>query len=144
MCSSDLWPSQVTLTAGADRPALVRLTEKGLYRWYAGCCRTPVANTISPKLPFVGVLRNFIAATDAELDARFGPATGVQGRFAVGGCPPGAHASASFAIIAASIGLLTSGYWAGGARPTPLFREDGTPVTQAYVLTMSEREALPR
>jgi hypothetical protein len=36
---------------------LMRLSEKGLLRWYAGCCDTPLFNTMAtPKVPFVGVL----------------------------------------------------------------------------------------
>src|SRR5262245_25612243 len=38
-------PAQLEFTAGADRLACLRLTPKGLLRWYASCCRTPIGNT---------------------------------------------------------------------------------------------------
>src|ERR1700761_995518 len=48
-------PAAISFTKGKDRIAGLRLTEKGLYRWYATCCNTPVGNTMSPALPFVGI-----------------------------------------------------------------------------------------
>src|SRR4051812_45695184 len=39
-------PSQVTLSTGADQLRCVRLSPKGLYRWYAGCCNSPLGNTL--------------------------------------------------------------------------------------------------
>lgn len=38
----------------------VRLTEKGLHRWYADCCKTPIGNTMGSKMPFMGVIHNFM------------------------------------------------------------------------------------
>lgn len=50
-------PHVVTLTRGAEHLSVLRLTPKGLLRWYAGCCGTPIANTLSgPALPFVGLV----------------------------------------------------------------------------------------
>ena len=42
-----LTPSQLTLTEGREHLRCLRLKEKGLMRWYAGCCNTPVANTLA-------------------------------------------------------------------------------------------------
>lgn len=50
-------PSAVAITQGAEHLANLRLTPKGLLRWYAGCCKTPIANTLNgPGLPFVGMV----------------------------------------------------------------------------------------
>src|SRR5687768_6868112 len=54
------WPACLTLTAGADALGLVRLSPKGLYRFYAGCCRAPVGNTLGPRWPFIGVMAGLI------------------------------------------------------------------------------------
>jgi hypothetical protein len=55
-----LWqttPDKVKIDEGAVHMRLMRLTSKGVLRWYAGCCGTPLFNTMAtPKLPFVGVL----------------------------------------------------------------------------------------
>ncbi|MDA9865410.1 DUF6151 family protein [bacterium] len=46
-------PDGVRLTKGIDQLVWMRLTEKGPLRWYAKCCRTPMANTLSSRaLPF--------------------------------------------------------------------------------------------
>src|SRR5688572_22885083 len=38
-------PAKLRLTRGAEYLACVRLSDDGVYRWYAGCCNTPIANT---------------------------------------------------------------------------------------------------
>ncbi len=137
------WPARVRLEVAGPPLALMKLSEKGLHRWYAACCRTPLANTMaSPRMPFTGVLRRAIDADDARLDALYGPARGVQGRFAVGGCPPGAHPSASLGIIGNAVGLIVRGAFAGGHAPSPFFGPDGQPVVAPLVLSPEERRAL--
>ena len=41
-------PSQVRFTAGEAHIACMTLTPRGIYRWYADCCRTPLGNTFGP------------------------------------------------------------------------------------------------
>jgi hypothetical protein len=50
-------PAQVRFTAGGDRLACMRLTGKGMRRWFAACCRTPIGNTMaSAGMAFVGMI----------------------------------------------------------------------------------------
>ena len=50
-------PQAVQFTRGAENLACVRLTPKGLMRWYARCCNTPIGNTLSNyRMSFVGLL----------------------------------------------------------------------------------------
>jgi hypothetical protein len=44
----------------------LRLTRKGIYRWYSQCCNTPIANTVGIKLPLVTVYQDFILAEQGE------------------------------------------------------------------------------
>ena len=61
-------PANVAIASGADRIAAVRLTDKGLVRWYAGCCNTPIGNTMAASgVPFIGVVQAFIAAPSSAL-----------------------------------------------------------------------------
>ena len=66
---TELWqttPDRVTITRGADRLAIQQLSPKGLYRWYATCCATPMFNTLrSPRLAFVGLLADRLDDTAA-------------------------------------------------------------------------------
>ncbi|MFD1343474.1 DUF6151 family protein [Litorisediminicola beolgyonensis] len=50
-------PRALRITKGETSLKAFRLSKKGVLRWYAGCCGTPMANTLgSPALPFVGVI----------------------------------------------------------------------------------------
>lgn len=65
--------------------ACVRLTPKGLFRWYAACCMTPLANTLPTRqLPFVGLFRAAVDVGDERaLEQAFGAVRGhVFARFA--------------------------------------------------------------
>lgn len=139
-----LTPAQLTLTTGHDQVRCVRLSTKGLLRWYAGCCRTPIANTLaSSAMPFAGVVHTFIDLGDDEALDRLGPVLArVQGRFAPRGVPPGAHARAPLSLIVRSVRQLAAGWWAKAHRPSPFFDDAGQPVVTPTVVAANEREAL--
>jgi hypothetical protein len=64
-------PDQLTIVAGREHLRCLRLTERGLTRWFAGCCRTPLANTSRYRwLPFVGVMTCVLATDDDALLGR--------------------------------------------------------------------------
>src|SRR5215467_13480397 len=45
-------PGCVKLTVGTDAVRCLRLSDKGVLRWYTDCCRTPIGNTAaSPRFP---------------------------------------------------------------------------------------------
>ena len=52
-------PKNITFTQGVEALACMRLTDKGLLRWYASCCNTPIGNTLAtPKMSFIGLLHS--------------------------------------------------------------------------------------
>lgn len=53
--------SQVNIETGAEHIQCLRLKPKGLYRWYASCCNTPMGNTMNAGMPFFGIIHGFIA-----------------------------------------------------------------------------------
>jgi hypothetical protein len=60
--------ASVAFTAEADSIAAVRLSPRGLMRWYASCCHTPIGNTLATSaLPFIGVIRAFVDAPSTAL-----------------------------------------------------------------------------
>ena len=140
-------PSQLRISAGAEQLRCVRLSQKGLMRWYAGCCRTPVANTLaSPRVPFVGVVHTFMdhAADGRSRDEALGkPIAFIHGRFAVGGAPSHVHASAPPSLLVRSARLVLAAWLRGKARPSPFFDpRSGAPVVPPRVLTAAERAEL--
>ncbi len=77
-------PVRLEITQGADRLACVRLTSRGIVRWYTSCCKTPIGNTLPTRqMPFVGLIHSCM--DDASRDAALGPIRArSQARFAVG------------------------------------------------------------
>jgi hypothetical protein len=68
-------PRDVRFTAGVDRLACLSLTDRGLLRWYASCCRAPIGNTPrNPKISYVGLVHSCLGRDPRTLDAAFGPA----------------------------------------------------------------------
>jgi hypothetical protein len=126
-------------TAGADRLACLSLSERGLLRWYAGCCGTPVANTPRDmRLPYAGVMHTCLAG---DRTAEFGPVRmRVNTRHARGPVTrPGLLQA--LALFRTGPGLVWDRY-SGGWRTTPFFdTAAGRPVAQPRVLTKSQRQA---
>ncbi len=132
-----LTPAQVSITDGAEYLRSMRLRPKGLIRWYTGCCNTPIGNTVSAALPFVGMVHNFMddkGARDKNLGA---VRLYVHGKFAKGtppvkklyqGIPLSALPRIIFKMIFAKL--------RGKTRPNPFFDNEGHPVSEP-VLTSS-------
>ncbi|MEE9453691.1 MAG: DUF6151 family protein [Paracoccaceae bacterium] len=52
-------PGRVVFSQGIEHLACIRLSPKGILRWYASCCSTPICNTgATPGLPFVGLIHS--------------------------------------------------------------------------------------
>ena len=68
-------PSQVRITAGEAQVACMSLSERGIHRWYAACCRTPLGNMArNPAIHYVGMSTACMVDADGAVDAAFGPA----------------------------------------------------------------------
>lgn len=138
-------PSQLRFTHGLEHLRCVRLSPRGLMRWYAGCCRTPVANCLHrPRLPFAGLHMRFV---DPSLDARgrdasFGPLLArVQARWGKPPLPADAHPRAPMGIMLRAVRQLAGGLIRGRHHPSPFFEPtSGAPVVEPTVLTLEERE----
>ena len=135
-------PAAVRFTGGLEHLACMSLSPKGIYRWYASCCNTPVGNTPrGPKMAYVGLVRTCLDAPDAELDralgkSRFTANTG-SARAAVKTTP------AAMVFAVARIGaMLARARLGGGYRTNPFFDAAGAPVRSPRVLTREERAAV--
>lgn len=65
-------PCQVEFTKGQENIAGIRLSAKGVHRWHTTCCNTPIGNTVSVKMPFVGLIHN-IFDSDENAESYLGP-----------------------------------------------------------------------
>lgn len=138
-------PHNLKITRGADRLACMSLSDKGLYRWYASCCRTPIANTPrNPRMSYADVSTACVALPPAQLDATFGPATTrIQTRSATAPVAPtrGPAFKAGLGIMRELLRSRFSGKW----RENPFFKP-GTdaPVAAPRVLSAKVRAMLTR
>lgn len=143
---TDIWqtaPSHVKFTKGLEHLCCLRLSEGGMFRWHTRCCMTPIGNTMAGRrMPFVGIVHAIMDHSAHLRDDALGPAHRVQGRFAVGGVPPGASANVPFGLIVRSIAFLARGALTGAHRPSPFFDAGGAPAVTPRVLSAEQRDAL--
>jgi len=132
-------PRNFKITQGIDQIRCLRLTEKGLHRWYTGCCNTPIGNTLSAKFPFIGLIQNFVCDKDANS--------------AMGPVKTYAHRQSAQPPISKSFDkgmptkkylaqlLLKLTYWRLRAfhRPSPLFNSRGKAIVEPKVLNKSQQ-----
>lgn len=137
-------PATLAFYRGDEHIVGLRLTPKGLYRWYASCCNTPLGNTVTPGIPFVGVVAQAFQGDDGRgPDAYFGPPIGaIMGKFAVGQAPPGST-GLQLGLLFRAIRKVLGWRLRGRAWPHPFFdRETGAPSRPVSTLEPAAREAL--
>jgi hypothetical protein len=134
-------PSHVRFDAGDDALACLSLSPRGLLRWYAACCGTPVANTPrNPKIAYAGLVHSCLSQDGPPLQHSFGA---VRMRVNTGSALGPVTQSAPLATASSLFGLgttLLGARLAGGWRANPFFDAGlATPVRTVRVLTQDER-----
>lgn len=138
-------PANVIFTHGKDLLDCMRLTDKGLLRWYTRCCKTPIGNTLpTPKLSFVGLVHNCLNSSGAPLDSIFGPVSmWVNRKNARVKVKQGQ--TGTFRGAARFIAMVVRARINGDYQNTPFFHKDlKSPVVSPTVLTAAERAELMR
>ena len=139
-------PARLEITAGADRLACLRLTPKGLLRWYASCCRTPIGNTLASRaVPFVGLILRCVDRSGAPtLDGALGPirARGYA-RFAKDRARLDARDRFPISMMLRLARMGLAARLRGDHRRSPFFdAETGAPVSPPRVLDAAEHAAV--
>lgn len=131
-------PMHVTFTEGLDQLTCLRLTPKGLVRWYTRCCNSPIGNTMADqKMSYVGLVHTILRAPGASLDDSFGPIrmwinqTGTEGEVP-------SSALATLKAIAWMLKQVATARFSGTYRQTPFFDSNGQLVATPYILTPEE------
>lgn len=132
-------PAHVQLTRGLEHLACLSLSERGLLRWYASCCATPLANTPrNPGVPYAGVVHTCLGDA-ASIERAFGPlrlaVNTKSARHEVRSTPVGTV----MGVLGLATALLGSRL-SGSYRRNPFF-EPGlrAPIRPVRVLTREER-----
>lgn len=137
-------PSRVRFVAGQEQLRCMRLSPKGLLRWYTECCKTPAGNMLpTPRSPFIGFPVRFVALEGRALDAAVGPSRGgLHGRFAIGGCPEGVPPRIGPGLLVRSVAWFLGNVVRRRHAPSPFFTASGEPVATPLVLTREQRAEL--
>jgi hypothetical protein len=136
-------PANLTFTDGQNALACMRLTPKGLLRWYTACCNTPIGNTVANyRMPFVGLVHSCLEGAGPSLDQSFGPVRArVNTKSAKGEVPSGSGGMMS--AILPFIALVARPLVDGSYKRTPFFSADtGAPIATPKVLSRGERDRL--
>lgn len=135
-----LAPHRIRITQGAAQLAVMRLSDQGMLRWYAACCRTPVGNTLTSRaMPFTGLLAQCLDS--APLEAAFGPVrASANTASAIGEPRPRAFGMAG--ALLRILGLVLGSRLSGRYKDTPFFTAAGAPVAEPTVLSAEQRARL--
>ena len=136
-------PRFLRIVRGNDQLRCMSLGERGLFRWYTACCRTPIGNTPrDPKVSYVGLVRSCLAGSPGELDAAFGPAKAAVNTASASGKVK----AAAWPTLRAMLKIarnLAGARLTGKYRINPFFTPGTSqPVVAPQVLTATERRAL--
>jgi hypothetical protein len=132
---------RVKLTAGTDALRCLQFSSR-VFRWYADCCRTPIANTAGPRFPVVGLIHSFMNHDGRTRDEMLGaPLCRIFEHSAIGPLPPNAPPPRSLGLVAVRLPTLLGWWLRGLGRPNPFFDDHG-PLSRPRAFTPSERTAL--
>jgi Family of unknown function (DUF6151) len=135
-----LAPHRIKFTQGAAHLAVMRLSDKGMLRWYAACCRTPVGNTLTgSSVPFTGLLAQCLDT--APLEPAFGP---VRARVNTASAldEPKPRPFGMAGSLLRILGLVLHSRLTGRYKDTPFFTATGAPVAVPTVLSVEDRARL--
>lgn len=137
--------ANVTFGEGKENLACMRLTPRGLLRWYAKCCNTPIGNTPADfRVSFVGLVHNCLERGGRSLDEAFGPVrTHAYPAHARG--EPRPKTSGMAKGIARAVGQILKARLTGRYKQTPFFSaQSGAPVVAPTVLGSEELDAVKK
>lgn len=129
--------SKLTIEQGFEELACMRLSSKGMNRWYAKCCNTPIGNTLGRNMPFVGVVHNFMRHQTSRVGEIGQNRAYVQTHEIKKQIPTALKGSSSKAILR-SISKLISWKLRGFHRPSVFFTQEGNSIVTPIIKHKSE------
>jgi hypothetical protein len=132
--------SFLTITEGKSEIACIRLSPKGMHRWYAKCCNTPIGNTFGAGGPFIGVIHSFMDKSEmSEVD--LGKSRGhILTKFAKTSVPEnlkGSSLSINFRVVAKILSWKLKGL----NKPSEFFNNNREPICEPQILDKKAQNA---
>lgn len=132
-------PSRVSFSKGVDQIKCVRVTPKGIFRWYTECCKTPLGNTASTvDMPFVGLFTMSFNGSETEIAQQLGPIVASNKIESAIGVPNNPAPKAGLKFILTFIGR-TLGARISGNSGSPFFTEEKQPISDPITLSSEDR-----
>ena len=127
--------AQIKIHKGAEHLRCVRLAPKGLIRWYADCCKTPIGNTVNAGLPFIAIIHSFIDK-DVDKDQVLGKIRAyLQTRYAHGTINyPHSSKKVPVLVIFGMIRKILFWKMKGMNKPSAFFNDKGRPISKPLIL----------
>jgi len=130
----------VSFSEGTQHLACLSLSEKGLLRWYAKCCTTPIGGTPRNwKAPYVGLVHTCLKSDPVAFERTFPQ---LQMRVNTGSAiktPPGLTIKTIVSLSSLMPRIIGDGI-TGAYKITPFFRlPAGEPISPVTVLSETER-----
>ncbi|EQC48268.1 hypothetical protein M899_3209 [Bacteriovorax sp. BSW11_IV] len=134
----------VSFHKGQDQIECVQLSPKGIKRWYAKCCHTPIGNMLqNPSVSFIGIPVAFIDEEQMrDADKTIGPVCArLQLRFATGPIKENHDEKVPFGHLLKTISKLLQWKIKGLNRPHPFYDfESERYIYETKILTKEERD----
>ncbi|MBW7833628.1 MAG: hypothetical protein H3C29_10470 [Simplicispira suum] len=128
--------SRLHIRQGEDRLAAIRLSDKGMVRWYASCCGTPIGNTMdNPKMSFIGLIHSCL--DQAQMNEDFGTNVAVVNTDTALGNPKPKQRGL-LGVAARFMWIVVTSRISGRYRMSPLFNGAGLPQVEPKILPAEE------
>lgn len=128
-----VFPKLLKISSGNDYLKSLKLTaETKTFRWYASCCNSPLANSLSGKEGYIGLITQRLSPKDREsLGPVFARANGESG---IPPIPEGTSKKFPVKWIFVTIYLIARGYLKGWKKPHPFFDENNKPFAEPEII----------
>lgn len=128
-----VFPKLFRITSGFEYVKGVKLTKNtGTFRWYASCCRSPLANSLSSKQGYVGLITQRLSLEDRN---SLGPIrVRANGESGISPLPEGTSKKFPIKWLPVIIRAIVRIHLKGWKRPHPFFDENDRPYVQPEVL----------
>lgn len=138
-------PSRLDIRKGAGQLACVRVTNKGVLRWYASCCRAPIGNTASDRgLPFVGLVTACLrdAPDGTRAGEAMGPSRGTVFAKDAYGDVSDQPSIGKLPVVLSVARRVLGAKLSRDRHKTPFFTDGNQPVAKPQTLSADERKAI--
>ena len=128
--------SYLTISKGIDSVKCVRLSAKGMHRWYAACCNTPSGNTLCPSAPFIGLVHSLMQLS-SDREGAFGRVRAVlqaNTQSQVSSSSTNDHVGSPLFAMLRTLRKLIVWKLRGLNRPSAFFTVEGAPICEPKVL----------